>query len=156
MGTSEELQEKIRTKILELLTLLGIEAEVETEDREGQLTFNIKSKDSRMLIGQYGQNLKALQHIIRLLVRKNWTAEHEAPVFYLDVEGYRKSRQEFLAELARKAAFRVRTTKQTLILKPMSSYDRRVIHMYLKDSTDLITESIGEEPERRVVIKLKV
>lgn len=150
-------QEQIKEIIAKLLDLLMIEGSVAIEDREGQLFFNIKTEDSHMLIGHYGQNLKALQHLARLIARAQEEKENvEQPTYFsLDVGDYRRERTEFLGALARQAASRVRETKQTLILKPMNSSDRKMIHMSLSDSDDLITESIGDEPERRVVIKLK-
>lgn len=155
MGAS---QEEIRRQIEKLLEMLGVNASIATEDRDGQLFFNIRSADSHLLIGQHGQNLKSLQHIARLLAR-NLTTEpkvnSDTPNFSIDVEDYRRERSEFLEALARKAASRVRETKQLLILKPMNSYDRKMIHSYLASAQDLATESVGEEPERRVVIRLR-
>ncbi len=151
-------QEKIKEQIQKILQLLGVEGSIVIEDRGGNLVFNIKTEDSRLLIGLHGASLNALQHLARLLVRKELSVESgqgEPVEFFLDVEDYRKNREEFLNELARQAAGRVRETRQTLILKPMSSYDRFVIHSFLSKTDDLITESVGEEPERRVVIKLK-
>ncbi|MBI4054214.1 MAG: KH domain-containing protein [Candidatus Doudnabacteria bacterium] len=148
-------QEKIQQQIQKLLELLGVRGTVAIEDREGELVFNIKSEDSSLLIGQYGATLFALQYLARLLVKRSFLPQEEPSQFTIDVENYRKDREEFLAELARQAAMRVRETKQRLVLKPMSSYERFVIHSHLSQNTDLITESIGEEPERRVVIRPK-
>lgn len=145
--------EIIKQEISKLLELLKINGDISVEDRAGQLFFNIKTEDSKMLIGQHGQNLKAFQHIVRLLVRKPDGQERQ--YFSVDVDDYRREREEFLEALARKAASRVRETKQTLILKPMTSSDRKMIHTSLSNFDDLITESIGDEPERRIVIKLK-
>lgn len=149
-------QEQIKQRIEKLLELLGVLGRVVIEDRAGKLVFNIRTEDTSVLIGQYGANLAALQHIVRLLSRKAAPVDEPVPEFILDVEDYRKSRDEFLIELARQAAARVRETKQALVLKPMNGYDRFVIHTQLSEFSDLITESTGEEPERRVVIKLKI
>ena len=150
-------QELIKQQIERFLSLMGITAQVAIEDRAGRLVFNIHTEDSSMLIGQYGGNLIALQHLVRLVARKLLPPEEQSTLnFIVDVEDYRKSRDEFLVELARQAAERARETRQTLVLKPMSSYDRFVIHTQLAEFSDLTTESIGEEPERRVVIKPKV
>lgn len=148
-------QEKISQQIEKLLELMGVEGTVAIEDRQGRLVFNIHTPDSSVLIGQYGSHLQALQHITRVLARRLLPAEEEVN-FYLDVEDYRRDREQFLVELARQAAFRVRQTKQTLVLKPMSSFERFVIHSSLATNEDLVTESIGEEPERRIVIKPKI
>ena len=154
----ENKQEKIKQAIEKLLSLMMVNGSISTEDREGRLFFNLKTEDSNLLIGQYGQTLKSLQHITRLLVRREEEkAGEESPtMFSLDIDGYRRERGEFLEALARKAASRVRETRQDLILKPMNSSDRKAIHMSLSESDDLMTESIGDEPERRIKIKLKV
>jgi spoIIIJ-associated protein len=149
-------QEKIKQQIQKLLELMGVTGTVAIEDRAGQLTFNIKTQEPKLLIGQYGANLNALQHIVRLLVRPQESATLESAVnFIVDVEDYRKERQQFLEALARQAAERVRSTKQTLVLKPMNRSDRWVIHTQLAQYEDLISESEGEEPERKIVIKPK-
>jgi len=154
----ENKQEKIKQVIQKLLDLMMVQSTISTEDREGHLYFNIKTDDSNLIIGQYGQTLKSLQHMARLLARREEEKEGgEGPtLFSIDVGDYRRERGEFLEALARKAASRVRETQQDLILKPMNSSDRKMIHLSLASSEDLVTESIGDEPERRIKIKLKV
>ena len=154
----ENKQEKIKQIVEKLLSLMMVNASISTEDREGRLFFNIKTDDSNFLIGQYGQTLKSLQYLARLVARREEEKEKQEDftMFSLDIDDYRRERGEFLEALARKAASRVRETRQDLILKPMNSSDRKAIHMSLSMSDDLITESIGDEPERRVKIKLKV
>ena len=149
---TQEQQTLIIQVIQEILARMEIDAEVETREMESGAIFNLKTQDSGMLIGQYGANLAALQHLARILVFKKL---HEPVHFVIDVEGYKNSREEFLRELARQAAERVRSTHETLILKPMSSYERRVVHAEISDLPDVTTESIGEDPERRIVIKPK-
>lgn len=148
-------QEQIKQQIEKLLELLGVEGSIAIEDRSGRLAFNIHSADSRLLIGQYGNNLMALQHVARLLVRKLDESQESVPNFVLDVEDYRKEREVFLEELAQAAAKRVEETKEALTLKPMNSYDRYVIHAFLATNEKLVTESTGEGEERRVIIKPK-
>jgi len=127
--------------------------EIQTQVSEETLVFNLKSFDSGILIGGRGVNLAALQYMARLLVHKRLA---EPVNFVVDVEGYKKNREEFLRELARQAAARVRETKEGLLLKPMLSYERRVVHSELSNLPDIATESTGEEPERRILIKPKV
>ncbi len=132
---------------------MNISAEIESEEApEGVVIFNLKTPDSGILIGNHGANLSALQYLTRVLVHKQIP---EIVHFIVDVEGYKKSREEFLRELARQAAARVRDTKETLLLKPMASYERRVVHAEISKLPDIATESVGEEPERRIVIKPK-
>lgn len=151
---ADEHQQIIEEVIRDLLKHMDIDlGEIQTQVSEETLVFNLKTADSGILIGGRGANLAALQYLVRLLVHKKLTM----PVnFVVDVEGYKKTREEFLRELARQAAARVRETKQTLLLKPMLAYERRVVHAELSKLPDIATESTGEEPERRILIKPKL
>lgn len=149
---TEEDQEQVKSILRELLSNMGLSAEIETEVSEETLVFNLRTPDSGILIGSHGGNLEALQYLTRVLAHK------QLPVnlhFVVDVEGYKKSREEFLRELARQAAARVRDTRETLLLKPMAAYERRVVHAEISKLSDIMTESVGEEPERRILIKPK-
>ena len=95
--------------------------------------------------------LNAVQHLLRVLIFKK-SPEH--PFFVLDINNYKKKREKHLSELADKTVQTVRRTKKPVILEPMPAYERRLIHLKLAEQPDIITESIGEEPERRVVIRL--
>jgi len=148
----DEKYEVIKQVIVEILQRMGIEAEIENRFLEETVIFNLRTSDSGMLIGQYGANLSALQYLARLLAFRRLG---ESVRFVVDVEDYKKNREEFLRELARQAAERVRETKEGLLLKPMSAYERRVIHAEIGNFEDVISESAGEEPERRVLIKPK-
>lgn len=150
---NDEQQNIIKDILHSLLDHMGISAEIQTEVSEETVIFNLQTPDSGILIGQYGANLGALQYLTRVLVHKKLP---EALHFIVDVEGYKKSREEFLRELARQAAARVRETKENLLLKPMASYERRVVHAEISKLPDIETESVGEEPERRILIKPKV
>lgn len=145
----EQRTEFVKQVLADLLQHMGISAEIETEVSEGILVFNLKTPDSGILIGQHGACLAALQYMTRTLVHKKMP---EAVHFILDVEGYKKTREDFLRELARQAATRVRETKEALLLKPMLAYERRVIHTEISKFSDIATESSGEEPERRIKI----
>lgn len=155
--TSDDNLQKVKSLIEKLLRLLGVDGSVEVEERGGRTVFNISTPDSQILIGQHGANLKSLQHIVRIMARKQSAEQSESKEsdFFLDVDGYRKNREEFLQAIASQAAERVRQTRERLVLKPMSSADRRVIHSFFTEQTDVMSESVGEEPERRVVIRLR-
>lgn len=148
----EEKHEVIKQVLQELLDRMGIAAEIEPRFLEETVIFNLKTPDSGILIGGHGQNLNALQYTARLLAYKRLG---ETVQFIVDVEDYKKTREEFLRELARQAASRVRETKESLLLKPMAAYERRVVHAEISNLPDITTESVGDEPERRVLIKLK-
>ena len=122
----------------------------EQKDERNALFVSIYTpEDAKFLIGRNGQTLKALEHIVRLMFVK----EAENLSFVLDVNDYRKSRSIYLIELAKQAVGRVRNTQKAEALLPMTPYERRVVHMELAAHPDIATESIGEEPYRRVVIK---
>lgn len=147
--TQEDL--KIITETLqELLRRLCVEAEIETRFLEDVTVFNVRSADSALLIGTHGASLGSLQHLLRVLVSRKIS---EPAHIVLDVEDYKKSREDFLRELAKQAAERVIDTKQTLLLKPMMPYERRVVHSEIAHFPEVVSESQGEDPERRVLIK---
>ena len=149
---TDEQQEAIKQVLRDILEHMDIPAEIETRFLEETVIFNLKTLDSAMLIGQHGANLIALQYMARLLAFKKLA---EPAQFIVDVENYKKSREDFLRELARQAADRVRETKESLLLKPMAAYERRAIHAEIASLPDITTESVGEEPERRILIKPK-
>lgn len=109
-------------------------------------------ENAKFLIGKNGQNLKAFEHMIRLLLNKH-PKEQENYMLTLDVNDYRKSQAQYAIELAKQAVNRVRNNQKAEALSPMSPYERRVVHMELASYPDITTESIGEEPQRRVVVK---
>jgi spoIIIJ-associated protein len=123
-------------------------------EREGKeaVAINISTDDAKILIGQAGENLIAFQRMARLLFRKQ-NKEQSLP-FVIDVNNYRREKEERLKSLARSAALKVRRTKEKEVLRPMSAYDRRIVHTFLAGEEDLATESVGDEPERKVVVKL--
>lgn len=112
----------------------------------------ISGEGSSTLIGYRGETLYALQNILSAVANKNFS---EKILVIVDVEGYKEKREETLKNLAIKIAKTVEKTKKTIKLEPMQAYERRIIHSCLQDSKFVKTESIGEEPRRRVVISLK-
>ena len=101
------------------------------------------------LIGRKGERLSALQHLVNLLLSKRvgeWTR------ILVDVEDYRGRRERQLRDLANRAAERVIDTGKMLQLEPMPALERRWIHLALRDHERVATQSIGEEPNRRVVV----
>jgi len=147
---NEQDQQVVKEILAELLEKLCVEGEIETKVSDGVTVFNVRSQDSALLIGSHGVSLGALQHLVRALSYRKLT---EPAHIVLDVEDYKKSREEFLRELAKQAAERVRDTKETLLLKPMMPYERRVVHAEISEIPEVTSESQGIDPERRVMIK---
>jgi spoIIIJ-associated protein len=141
-------------RILEtLMGHLGFDARVEVAVGETSRLNVVAQGDDRdalgALIGRKGERLSALQHLVNLMLSKEigaWTR------VLVDVEDYRGRRERQLRELAERAAARVVETGKMLQLEPMPALERRWIHLTLRDHTGVATQSIGEEPNRRVVL----
>ena len=106
--------------------------------------------EPQILIGRGGSTLITMQHIIKRLVYKK---DPTFVNFTIDINNYRKERERLLRELADEAASKVRLQKKSVIFPPMSAYERRIIHLQLAGDGYIATESIGEEPYRKVVIR---
>ena len=151
-ASPEALQagKEILEKLMELLDF-DVRVEVETGDTS---RLNVVGDDDEKealgaLIGRKGERLSALQHLVNLMLSRqmgDWTR------VLVDVEDYRGRRERQLVEIARRAADRVVETGKMLQLEPMSALERRWIHIALRDNPDVVTQSIGEEPNRRIVV----
>ncbi len=120
------------------------------EEKDGSLWISFAGERLGAIIGRRGETLDALQYLTNLAVNRQF---EEKTRIILDVEGYRKSREETLSNLARKMADKVRRTGKDVMLEPMSPHERRVIHIALQEEKGIKTFSLGEEPYRKVVIK---
>lgn len=150
MPANNEILKQI---ILDLLNRMGFPAEIFERLEEGRTVFNVKARDAQLLIGRLGANLEALQYIVRIMARKQ-TQDDSFP-FAIDIDDYKDQRVIYLKELARRAAHHVRETKRAVSLEPMPAHERRVVHSYLSLYNDLSSESVGVEPGRKLIIKLK-
>ena len=112
----------------------------------------IKGEKTNNLIGYRGETLNALQTLLSAVSNKE--VDEKVRVI-LDISGYREKRKKVLEELAEKVAKTVERTKKRVVLEPMSAYERKIIHSKLQKSKIVTTESIGEEPNRKVAIILK-
>lgn len=158
-ASADELDAERETAIAvlsELLDKMRVPAGVtgylsEPDDLTGQQvnTIEINGEDLAMLIGPRGETLDALQFLGRLMVAHKL---HRRANFVVDVEGYRQRRVQALTRLAERMADKVRQRGEPIGLEPMSAYERRIIHMTLRDAGDVYTESAGEGKQRRVRI----
>lgn len=106
--------------------------------------------DGRMLIGIRGSHLQALQHIIRTMMRRHLPYHTRITV---DVNDYLASKERALLNLAAEAAQQVTATGQAVTLQPMIAFERHAIHTALAKQAGVITESLGQEPNRRVTVR---
>jgi spoIIIJ-associated protein len=150
---SPEALEAGRVILDELLKHMGIGAQVAVETGETaklNVTGDADEKEALgALIGRKGERLSALQHLVNLMLSRKmgeWTR------VLVDVEDYRGRRERQLRDIAMRAAERVNETGKMLQLEPMPALERRWIHLALRNHAQVVTQSIGEEPQRRVVI----
>jgi spoIIIJ-associated protein len=152
----EELSEAERSAIVgaqevltELLRLMGVEATVEITMGTETSKLNVKGMDLGILIGRRGEKLASLQHLVNLIVAKREGQWHRIAV---DVENYRGRREEQLRDVAERAAKRVAQSGKIIQLEPMPAVERRIVHMALVENAKVRTQSVGVEPNRRIVV----
>ena len=148
--------EIVKSIIVELLQKADIPGRVEFEESITKgLVFNISSPDSFLLIGRQGTTLHALQILVQALSAKKFNSQ-EPFWFTLDVDDYKRKREWYLKETAKGAYEKAKMTGRAQGLEPMPNYERRLVHAYLQEHhPDAESASIGYEPYRKVVIKIK-
>jgi len=141
----------VKKTVEEFFKKTTFEVEVEVLPKEDNtIPINIKTEDPQILIGEGGHMLFEIQHLLKAILKK----KIEQPFYIdLDISDYKKKKIEYLKELARETADEVSLTKKEKSLDPMPAYERRVIHMELAEREDVVSESIDQEPERKIVIK---
>jgi len=143
--------EKIKNETREFFQKMTFEVEIEfLLQKDETLFINLKSDEPQILIGEGGQTLVEIQHLLKVILKRKIK---ELFFIDLDVSGYKKKKTEYLKELAKSVADEVALTKKEKPLSPMPAYERRIVHLELADRSDVTSESIGQEPERRVVIR---
>lgn len=135
-----------------LTAAMDVGADLEVSRREEHIMINITGADLGILIGRRGDTLDSIQFLTNLAVAKKLS---DRTRIIIDIEGYRKRREETLVKLAKRLAEKVKKTGHRIALEPMSPQERRIIHTALQNEWKISTFSEGEEPHRRVVISLK-
>ncbi|MCX6763622.1 MAG: hypothetical protein NTZ97_02720 [Candidatus Moranbacteria bacterium] len=150
----EAIEKTIQEIVQNIVEAMGFPCQVEIKNQTlngaETLVFNIITPEPSFLIGQYGINLQSLQHLLRILVKHK---TDQKIGFIIDANSYREEKNSSLERLARSLAEEAVRENREIILRPMSSYERRIVHMELVKNTEVVTESIGENDDRRVVIK---
>lgn len=150
---NHETLETIERTAKELLRKIGLEGDVRVfKKEEGGFTIDVTCPDPQLYIGEKGQTMAEILYILKSLLRK----KIGEPVYVaFDINDYRKNKEHYTKELARTTADEVTLLKTPKELPPMSSAERRLVHMELEERSDIETHSAGEGEDRRVVIKLK-
>jgi len=146
------IQETIEQILSKLCTPFR-KVRLETKE-DGSYRINIESEEPSLLIGHHGENIHALQNIIRVIL---WNQKPEERInIVVDIDNYRKRQEENVLDLAKRKVELVRETETTQSLPPMSAYFRRLIHLYLAENfNDIATESVGTGDFRHLTIKPK-
>lgn len=132
---------------------MNMKVDIEVKETLDGIVLDLHGEDLGILIGKHGQTLDALQYLTNLAANRDMSEEKVR--ISIDVENYRKRREETLYRLAMRLADKVKRTGDKITLEPMSRHERKVIHMALQDERRILTYSDGEEPFRKVVIALK-
>lgn len=156
MENQIEIEQKILQVVKQLFEKAGFHFDnlnIEKSEQEEQNLFIVKidsKEDQPLLLNDKGRNLKAFEHIVKNVASKELNQKIN---LILDLNNFLEKRNGKISELARLVAKKVQASQKSYTLGPMSAYERRLVHIELADWPDIKTESIGEEPERRVIIK---
>lgn len=158
----EDQQAKGKEWLEHLLDLMGIKGTVRIETPPEDLAQEQASwlvlddiaspEQIQILIGEHGQTIDAIQYLTSTILNLGTESAAQRP-FTIELDGYRVRRQQELVDLVQKVVQQVRETGQEVEMKSLSSAERRQIHTLLKESDDLETESRGQEPDRRLVVR---
>lgn len=150
----EEAIANLGSLLEEIVARMGFRAEisVEAQEQDGRQAYlcDMRTDESNFLIGQHGMNLQALQHVSRVLFRRKF---NESLDFVLDINSYRREKNDSIVKLAKGLAEEAVSENRAIVMRPMSPYERRVVHLELSSDERISTESIGEGEDRRIVIK---
>lgn len=144
--------QNIEQFLKELKNGLPEDTEYKIEKSEKYINVTLNSKNLGFLIGYRGETLYAMQNILSSIAGKD--IQNKVRVI-LDIEGYKEKREKTLEDLAEKVAKTVIKTRKSVKLEPMQAYERKIIHSKLQQNDKVETTSIGEEPNRRIVVSLK-
>ena len=133
-----------------IIANIGLKADVITKFEDNNLSIELVGEDAKFFIGRYGSILDSFQQILSFSIRKHMNIK-----INIDAEGYRLKQKEKLEHFALNAAKKVLHTHVKFVFKPMSSYERLVIHQTLQDMQNVITYSEGEKENRHVVVDYK-
>ena len=150
--TENDLINHLKDSLTTIMNLMNIDSNLEVRRRDKNIEIKIFSNQNSILIGKDGRNLEALQNILRQILIKEEAHDYK---IILDIENYKEKKVSHLERTVKQIAREVAKTKVEAKLDRMNSYERRIVHNCLSKNKYVYTESIGEEPNRCVVIKPK-
>ncbi len=149
----EEVIDEAKKFLSEVFAAMGLEVSIEVAESDDGIQFNLSGKGLGILIGRRGQALDALQYLLNVAVNRKSAGDKIH--FIVDVEDYRRRREESLTKLAKGVAERAIKTRRDVRLEPMNRHERKIIHTVLQDNDRVETHSAGEEPYRYVIVSPK-
>ncbi len=147
-----DLESRARDFLNEVFFNMGLKVTIDIKSTDKLMNIELSGDNMGIIIGKRGDTLYALEHLTSLCVNRG---DGDYIKVVLDTENYREKRQETLVKLANSLARGVVKNRRKVTLEPMSSNERRIIHSTLQANDNVETYSIGEEPNRRLVIALK-
>lgn len=145
-------QTVIKTSTEELLENIGVSGTVTVTQEGEDYHLVIESEDNALLIGKHGNTLTSLEHVIALMIAKQ-TGEFKRII--IEIGDYRREREEYLVNLAARLKEEVIKTGYEKKVSGLKPWERRLVHMHLAEDGEVVTESVGEDRERILVIKKK-
>ncbi|MEP6641514.1 MAG: RNA-binding cell elongation regulator Jag/EloR [Gaiellales bacterium] len=139
----------VRDLLTHVVAGLGLDADVEIEETEGRVTGTVSGADLGLLIGRHGQTIDAIQYLANAMIHRSKADPVEVVI---DAEGYRERRERVLCAVADRAAAEARRDGEPVPLEAMTSVERKIVHLHLKDIAGVGTTSEGVEPNRHVVV----
>lgn len=139
-----------------VLAAAGIKARVSYEDSLSRgLVFNISSPDSKLLIGHQGVTLRSLELLVHAIVSKHFAGSEQQVHFSLDVNEYKRRREYQIKQIVKAAVDKLKYSTKPILLAPMLKYERKFVHTYIQEQfPHVTTESVGEDPNRRIKLTI--
>jgi spoIIIJ-associated protein len=153
MKISEEHITQAKQIISAMLEAMGfVEYTIYEDQLESRQILSIAAENQAVLIGRKGESLTAFQTLFNVILKHQ---DPSAPFITIDIAGYKKERIERVMRIAEDTAKKVRDYGREQEMKPMNAFERRIVHTVLAEIPELETESVGEDPNRKVIIRLK-
>lgn len=150
--TQTEVDAKLKERLIKLLGFFDLRPDITINISDNVLVVDVKTGRDELFIRGTADPLLALQHLLRVILRRDFPETRLT--ISLNIGGFQQYQRDRLAQVAKDAAQQARATKMAVYLPPMSSYERRLVHMALVDEAGITSDSEGEGPERRIVVKL--
>jgi spoIIIJ-associated protein len=145
----DEPTERVRAFLTRVVVALDLRASVDIDEDEEEIRATVNGDDLGLMIGKHGSTIDALQH---LAGRIAFRGQSDRKAVVVDAAGYRERREGVLRRTADRAVSEALDFGRAVELEPMSAAERRIVHTYLRDRTDVQTHSEGDEPDRRLVV----